>query len=434
MTNSSGAKDPIRRYIIAGAIVTGILTFGVGGWAATTEISGALIAPGTIVVESNVKKVQHLTGGVVGQLFVHDGDHVKAGEILVRLDDTVTRANLAIVTKGLTELEARKARLEAERDGLQVINFPKDLLQRSADPDVAEAMAGERKLFDLRRAARTGQKSQLRERVDQLGQEIVGLGSQKAAKEQEISLIQRELTGVRELYAKNLVPLTRITSLERESARLGGELGQIVASTAQAKGKIAELQLQIIQVDQDLASDVAKEMREIDAKIGEYVERKVTSLDQLKRTDIRAPQDGVVFQSIVHTVGGVIPPGETIMVIVPDTDKLLVEARINPQDIDKVQLGQKAALRFTGLDSRTTPEIFGSVSRISADTTTDQRTGTSYYSVRIKMDPEEVAKLGDVRLVPGMPVDAFVQTGDRTVVAYLLKPLSDQIARAFREK
>jgi HlyD family secretion protein len=222
--------------------------------------------------------------------------------------------------------------------------------------------------------------------------------------------------------------------LERESARLGGELGQIVASTAQAKGKIAELQLQIIQVDQDLASDVAKEMREIEAKIGEYVERKVTSLDQLKRTDIRAPQDGVVFQSIVHTVGGVIPPGETIMVIVPDTDKLLVEARINPQDIDKVQLGQKAALRFTGLDSRTTPEIFGSVSRISADTTTDQRTGTSYYSVRIKMDPEEVAKLGDVRLVPGMPVDAFVQTGDRTVVAYLLKPLSDQIARAFREK
>jgi HlyD family secretion protein len=176
MTNSSGAKDPIRRYIIAGAVVTGILTFGVGGWAATTEISGALIAPGTIVVESNVKKVQHLTGGVVGQLFVHDGDHVRAGEILVRLDDTVTRANLAIVTKGLTELEARKARLEAERDGLQAINFPKDLLQRSTDPDAAEAMAGERKLFDLRRAARTGQKSQLRERVDQLGQEIIGLG------------------------------------------------------------------------------------------------------------------------------------------------------------------------------------------------------------------------------------------------------------------
>jgi HlyD family secretion protein len=222
--------------------------------------------------------------------------------------------------------------------------------------------------------------------------------------------------------------------LEREAARLGGERGQIVASTAQAKGKIAELQLQIIQVDQDLASDVAKEMREIDAKIGEFVERKVTGLDQLKRTDIRAPQDGTVFQSTVHTVGGVIPPGETIMVIVPDADKLLVEAHINPQDIDKIHLGQKAALRFSAFNSRTTPEILGTVSRVSADTTVDQRTGTSFYTVRITMPAKEIARLGNVRLVPGMPVDAFVQTGDRTVIAYLMKPLSDQIARAFKEK
>ena len=434
MTNPQPVNEAIRRYIMAGGVVTAILTCGVGGWAATMEISGALIAPGTIVVESNVKKVQHPTGGVVGQLFVHDGDHVKAGDILVRLDDTVTRANLAIVTKGLTELEARKARLEAERDGLKEIHFPDDLLQHMSDLEVAEAVGGERKLFDLRRAARAGQKAQLRERIEQLGQEISGLQSQQSAKQHEIALIQRELQGVRDLYAKNLVPLTRMTSLEREAARLNGESGQIVASMAQAKGKIAELQLQIIQVDQDLASDVAKEMREIEAKIGEYVERKVTGLDQLKRTDIRAPQDGTVFQSIIHTVGGVIPPGETIMVIVPNADKLLVEAHINPQDIDKVQLGQKAALRFTALDSRTTPEIFGTVSRVSADTTLDQRTGTSYYTVRITMPAKEVAKLGDVRLVPGMPVDAFVQTGDRTVMAYLMKPLSDQIARAFREK
>ncbi len=434
MTNPQPAKDSIRRYIIAGVVVTSLLTCGVGGWAATTEISGALIAPGTIVVESNVKKVQHPTGGVVGQLLVHDGDHVKAGDILVRLDDTVTRANLAIVTKGLTELEARKARLEAERDGLKEVHFPDDLLTRMSDLEVAEAVGGERKLFDLRRKARAGQKAQLRERIDQLGQEISGLESQQSAKENEIALIQRELQGVRDLYAKNLIPLTRMTSLEREAARLSGERGQIFASMAQAKGKIAELQLQIIQIDQDLASDVAKEMREINSKIGEYVERKVTGLDQLKRTEIRAPQDGTVFQSIIHTVGGVIPPGETIMVIVPDADKLLVEARINPQDIDKVQLGQKAALRFTALDSRTTPEIFGKVSRVSADTTVDQRTGASYYTIRVTMPAKEVATLGDVHLVPGMPVDAFVQTGDRTVIAYLMKPLSDQIARAFREK
>lgn len=434
MTNPQPARDAIRRYIIAGTAVTLLLTCGVGGWAATTEISGALIAPGTIVVESNVKKVQHPTGGVIGQLFVHDGDHVKIGDLLVRLDDTVTKANLAIVTKGLTELEARKARLEAERDGLDQIHFPEALLKRMSNPDVAEAVNGERKLFALRRAARLGQKAQLSERIDQLGQEISGFESQKAAKERETVLIQRELEGVRTLYAKNLVPITRITSLEREAARLGGERGQIVASTAQAKGKIAELQLQIIQVDQDLASDVAKEMREIDAKIGEFVERKVTGLDQLKRTDIRAPQDGTVFQSTVHTVGGVIPPGETIMVIVPDADKLLVEAHINPQDIDKIHLGQKAALRFSAFNSRTTPEILGTVSRVSADTTVDQRTGTSFYTVRITMPAKEIARLGNVRLVPGMPVDAFVQTGDRTVIAYLMKPLSDQIARAFKEK
>lgn len=434
MINPFQARDSIQRYIIAGSAVTLLLTCGVGGWAATTEISGALIAPGTIVVESNVKKVQHPTGGVVGKLLVHDGDHVKSGDLLVQLDDTITRANLAIVTKGLTELRARKARLEAERDGLDQIGFPEDLVTRSSDPEVAEALAGERKLFALRKAARRGQKAQLRERIDQLHQEIAGFDSQIKAKEREIALIQRELEGVRELYAKNLVPVSRITSLERETARLGGERGQITASTAQARGKIAELELQIIQVDQDLASDVAKEMREIDAKIGEFVERKVTGLDQLKRTDIRAPQDGTVFQSSVHTVGGVIPPGETIMVIVPDADKLLVEARINPQDIDKVQLGQKAALRFTAFDSRTTPEILGSVSRISADTSTDQRTGASFYTIRITMPGSEVTKLGDVRLVPGMPVDAFVQTGDRTVMAYLMKPLSDQVARAFREK
>ena len=424
----------IRRYIFLGATATALLVFGVGGWAATTEISGAIIASGKIVVDSNVKKVQHPTGGVVGKLYVRDGDRVKAGQILVQLDDTVTRANLAIVTKGLTELEARKARLAAERDGAAKIAFPSDLLDHRTDPDVAEAMHGEQRLFDLRRSARSGQKAQLQQRVDQLGQEIIGFDSQLKAKANEMDLIRRELTGVQTLYEKNLVPLNRIISLQRQAARLDGERGQLIASEAQARGKIAELKLQIIQIDQDMASDVAKEMRDIDAKIGEFVERKVSALDQLKRTDIRAPQDGTVFESKVHTVGGVIPSGETIMLIVPDADKLLVEARVNPQDIDKIEIGQTAALRLSGLDSRTTPDIIGRVTRISANSATDQRTGASYYTIRIAMPAAEVAKLGDVRLVPGMPVEAFIQTGDRTVIAYLLKPLSDQISRAFREK
>ena len=427
-------REAIRRYTIAGGAVVLFLTGGVGVWASTMHIAGALIAPGSIVVDSNVKKVQHPTGGVVGEVRVRDGDRVQAGDLLVRLDDTVARANFAIVTKGLTELQARKARLSAERDRVDAIKFPDDLLERASDPDVAQVLAAERKLFELRRSARAGQKAQLRERIEQLGKEINGLSSQQVSKEKEVTLIERELGGVRELYQKNLVPISRVTALERDATRLDGERGQLVASIATAKGKIAELNLQIIQVDEDTSSEVAKEMRETDGKIGEYVERKVAAADQLKRTDITASQAGTVFQSTVHTIGGVIPAGEPIMLIVPDAEKLAVEARVNPQDIDKVQVGQTAVLRFSAFDTRTTPEILGKVSRVSADTATDQRTGLSYYTIRVSLERDQAARLGNVKLVPGMPVDAFVQTGERTVLSYLMKPLSDQVVRAFREK
>jgi HlyD family secretion protein len=427
-------REAIRRYTIAGGAVVLFLTGGVGVWASTMHIAGALIAPGTIVVDSNVKKVQHPTGGVVGEVRVRDGDRVQAGDLLVRLDDTVARANFAIVTKGLTELQARKARLSAERDRVDAIKFPDDLLERASDPDVAQVLAAERKLFELRRSARAGQKAQLRERIEQLGKEINGLSSQQVSKEKEVTLIERELGGVRELYQKNLVPISRVTALERDATRLDGERGQLVASIATAKGKIAELNLQIIQVDEDTSSEVAKEMRETDGKIGEFVERKVAAADQLKRTDITASQAGTVFQSTVHTIGGVIPAGEPIMLIVPDAEKLAVEARVNPQDIDKVQVGQTAVLRFSAFDTRTTPEILGKVSRVSADTATDQRTGLSYYTIRVSLERDQAARLGNVKLVPGMPVDAFVQTGERTVLSYLMKPLSDQVVRAFREK
>ena len=362
---------------------SGVLAFGLGGWASTAEISGALIAPGDVVVDSNIKKVQHPTGGVVGKLFVHDGDHVKAGQILIQLDETVTQANLAIVTKGLTELYARKARLAAERDGADSVAVPNELADHLDDPDVAEAMASERKLFDLRREDRAGQKKQLQERVTQLQQEIVGLTAQQDAKDKEVALIEQELKGVRDLYAKNLVQLNRLTSLERDEAQLEGSRGELVAQAAEAKGKIAETQLQIIQVDADLASDVAKELRETDSKIGEYVERKVTAEDQLQRTDIRAPQDGIVFQMTANTVGGVITAGDPIMMIVPEDDKLQVEVKVDPKDIDDVQFDQPVVLRFTSFNVRTTPEINAKVVRIGADTSTDQRTGRTYYSVRI---------------------------------------------------
>jgi HlyD family secretion protein len=428
------ARESIRRHVFGGCVLVAVLVFGVGGWAATAEISGALIAPGSVVVDSNVKKVQHPTGGVVGKLYVRDGDHVKAGDMLIQLDETVTQANLAIVTKGLTELYARKARLAAERDGADTVAVPPELADKLDDPAVKEALASERKLFDLRRQARLGQKDQLRQRISQLREQVSGLTAQQDAKDKETALIEQELTGVRDLWQRNLVQLNRLTSLERDAARIEGEHGQLIAQAAEAKGKITETELQIIQIDQDLASDVAKELRETDSKIGEYVERKVTAEDQLKRTDIRAPQDGIVFQTTANTVGGVVTAGDPIMLIVPESDNLMVEVKVDPKDIDQVQFGQAVVLRFSSFNVRTTPEINGAVVRIAADTSTDQRTGQTYYLVRISMTADELKRLGDVKLTPGMPVEAFIQTGERTMLSYLIKPLHEQLMRSFREK
>ena len=433
-SRKGGARTSIRLHLIIGLAVVVVLAGGLGGWASTAEISGALIAPGSIVVESNVKKVQHPTGGVVGEVRVHDGDLVKAGDILVRLDDTVTRASLAIVTKSLNGLWARAARLEAEQQGLDKVVFPPMLLEQANDPDARDVMASEAKLFEVRTTGRSGQKAQLRERVTQLKEEVAGLDAQEKAKDQEIGLVEKELVGVRTLYDQHLVQLTRLTTLERDAARLAGERAQYVSAMAQTKGKITETELQIIQVDKDMVSEVSKDLRETNDKIGEFVERKVTAEDQLRRTDIRATQDGMVLQLTAHTVGGVITAGDAIMMIVPQADDLQVEAKVNPQDIDKLQIGQKTLLRLSAFNQRTTPELNGVVTRVSPDVTTDQRTGQAYYTIRVSMPPQEVARLGEVKLIPGMPVEAFVQTGNRTMMSYLIKPLSDQLMRAFREK
>jgi HlyD family secretion protein len=427
-------RSSIRRHLIGGSVIALLLTVGLGGWAATTELSGAVIAPGSVVVDSNVKKVQHLTGGIVGELLVRDGQHVRSGEVVLRLDETVTRANLAIVIKGLDEMAARRARLESERDRAEDFVFPAALLARAHEPDVAAAIDSERKLFELRRSARLGQKSQLKERTAQLEEEIRGHTALQEAKAEEIELIQRELEGVRALWSKNLVQLSRLISLEREAARIKGERAQSIAAAAQSRGKISETELQIIQIDQDLSSDVAKELREVDGKIGEFTERKVTAEDQLKRIDLRAPQNGVVHQLAVHTVGGVVTAGDPVMLIVPEADALSIEAKIFPQDIDQLHLGQAAGLRFSAFNQRTTPEINGTITRISADVSRDEKSGQSYYTVRIGISPEEIARLGNVKLVPGMPVEAFMKTYDRTVISYFTKPLHDQILRAFRER
>ena len=428
------SHDSIRQHLLFGVAAVVVLVAGVGGWAALTELSGAVIASGQLVVDSNVKKVQHPTGGVVGELKVKEGDRVRQGDVVVRLDATQTQANLSIVTKALDELAARQARNEAERDNAKSVTFPPELLARAGDIDVHHVIAGEQRLFEIRRSARDGQKAQLREQVVQLDEHIQGNQEQIAGKAKEIEWIRLELKGIRELWDKNLVPFNRVTALERDGARLEGDRGGLVATVAQAKGRIAEIRLKILQVDEDLRMEVGKDIAEIRGKKSELNERRIAAEDQLKRIDIVAPQDGRVFQRNVHTVGGVIQAGEALMLIVPDADALTIDAKIQPQQIDQVHLGQRAVLRFAAFNQRTTPELDGEVTHVAADVTLDEKRGESFYAVRIRIRDGELARLEGLKLVPGMPVEAFIQTDSRTVMSYLVKPLQDQIVRAFRER
>jgi len=406
----------------------------VGGLGATTYLSGAVIATGTLLVDSYVKPVQHQKGGTVGKIFVKNGSRVDAGQILVHLDDTQLRANLAIISQRLIELSATAARLRAEQDGDEEIKFPADLLQGSADAAASDAIAGERRLFEDRRTSRTSRKAQLRERIKQLRQEADGLTAQQTGKKAEMALIDKELESVNRLLARGMVEINRLYELQRESARLTGELGSLVASLAETNGKVAETELQIIQIDDDHRSEVSEQLRKTQSDISEFAERLAAAKDELQRVDIRAPQAGVVHELAVHAPGAVVAPGAAIMQIVPARDMLTPQVRVSPQDIDQVSVGQKVTLRFSAFNQRNTPEINGTVEQVAADVTADKQTGAAYYVVRISVSENEWKRLADLVPLPGMPVEAFVQTGARTALAYLTKPLTDQVARAFREE
>ena len=431
-------RRAIRRLELTGYALILLLFGGAGVWATTTHIAGAVIAPGTIVVQSNVKKVQHPTGGVVAKIFAHDGDRVAAGQVLIRLDDTVARATVGVVRAQLDELKARQARLMAERDEAAEISFPDELLVREAETQLAATLAGERKLFELRRTAKLGQRSQLQQRVSQAREEIRGLRAQQVGKEQELALIDTELVGVNDLYNKNLVSISRLMQLRRDKARLLGERGQYIAQIARTKGKISETELQIIQLGKDFRTEVLKGLRDAQGKIAELTERLAAAQDQLKRIDIRAPQDGVVNQLNVHTVGGVVGNGELLMEIVPRDDTLIIETKVQPRDVDQVITGADAVVRILAGEERANPDLTGKVTMISADLKRERSAAgmveRAYYVVRVSLSKEEVERLGDLKLVPGMPAEAFIQTYARTPLQYLIKPLTDQMARAFRER
>ena len=423
----------MKVYQYFGYAMLCVLVLGFGGWSAFASISSAVIATGQVAVESNTKTLQHLEGGIVSEILVAEGDPVKRGQPLIRLDGTETQVQLGIVRGRIDELLAKQARLVAERDGLNEIEFPFEIAYRSMEHSIESIMSGQKRLFASRRATLTGQKEQLKEKIVQLDKEIAGLESQLKAEEAQAELIGSELGDLMGLREQGLVPESRILSLKREAAKIEGERGQHVAQIARIKGRISETRLQIIQIDQEARTEVLNEITDVEAQLAELTEKRVAAEEQLRRIEIRAPQSGLVHQMLVHTIGGVIGPGQELMQIVPNNERLVVEARLEPRDIDQVTVNQAAVAKFSAFDQRSTPEIKGFVKRIAADLTQDPVTGQQYYSVRIEFDEQQRARLGENVLVPGMPADIFIATGARTPMNYLLQPLTDQIMRAFRE-
>ena len=430
----------IRRLNIIGlALVVGVCRC-FGGWAATSELAGAVIASGTVIVETVDKKVQHPTGGVVKEILVEDGSVVEEGQVLVRLDDTVPRATLGVLRSQFDETQ-RTARAPAgrarrrRRDRLSRRSFAR----ATDEANVAVAIGGEEKLFEVaqgcpRRPARPVARTHLAEQ-----------GGNPRARRPAAGQGERDQAPVRanwsvchQLYKKNLVSISRYMQLQREQTRLQGERGQFIADIARARAKISETELQIIQLDQDFRTEVLKDLRETEGKIAELIDRMVAAEDQLKRIDIRAPRSGVVHSLAVHTIGGVIGNGETIMSIVPRGDDLVVEAKVMPSQIDQISIGAATMVRINAGNQRTTPELNGTLTRVAADLTRDQAnvgaSAQSYYLVRVSLAKNELARLGEFRLLPGMPAEVFIQTSTRTPLQYLLKPLREQIARTFRER
>jgi HlyD family secretion protein len=422
----------LARRLGLGVGLVATLVAAVGGWAAHANLAGAVIAPGLVVVDSSIKKVQHPTGGVVGRILVKSGDHVSSGDLLVALDDTQTRANLGIVLSQLTELTGRKARLNAESDRAEGVIFPEGFAEQNAD--ALRVALGERRLFEAKRQSSEGKRAQLRSRIEQYRHEIAGLEKQEKSKSRELVLVSEELERLEDLYKKQLMPVTRILSMERDATRIAGEHGSILSQIARINGQISEVELQIIEIDETTVTEAQKELRDVEARIAELQERRIAAEDVMRRIEIRAPRSGIVHELAVHTEGGVIGPGDTVMGIVPDEDERAIEVRLSPTDIDQVSIGQKVILRFPAFNQRTTPEVNGQISLVAADLTRDQQSGQSYYTARVSVTEEDLKKLGNLQLVAGMPVESFIQTGERTALSYLTKPLTDQVARAFKEE
>ena len=423
----------LHRTQIVGLALVAALFLAVFGWGARAEIAGAIIARAIVAVKSNAKEVQHLEGGIVKRLYVENGDRVSVGSLLIELDDTEARASYQIVASQLYEMLAEQARLEAERDQRPQLIVPAALADKTGDPEIARILNSQSRLLASRIEGITSKKQQLQEQISQLQNQIDGIQGQYNATLKKAEILVNELTDLQALRKMNLVPKSRVLALEREAASLNGETAQLKSEIAKLKGMIIEINLKILQVDEDWRAVTLNSLTDVRTRVASLQEQVLASRARLDRIAIRAPQSGVIHELAVHTEGGVLAPGRPAMLIIPEDEELVIRANVRPEDIDQVSVGQTARVHIAAFSQRTTPEIFGSVVVIGADLSVDEETRLPYYLVDVAIPQRELQKLDGRLLKPGMPAEAFIQTERRTALSYFLKPLSEQVAHAFRD-
>lgn len=420
--------------IIAGVAVTAAFIGGFGGWAAVAPLSSAAVAPGEVRVESHKKTVQHMEGGIIRKILVHEGDQVRQGQLLIRIDDTQAASTLGALHGQFDALRSLEARLVAERDDLAHIAFAPALAKECADPAKSTLCAGQQKIFDDRKRVLLGQVEILWRRIGQLRSEIDARRAQVASLEAQSRMTDDEIKGVEPLVAQQLMPRPRLLALQRQASSLDGNRGEQLALIAKAEQGIGETQMEISALFDKRQTEVASELRDAQEKLANLEERLRAAEDVQHRTDVVAPQSGKIVNLRYFTVGGVVKPGEPILDIVPQDDKLVVQSEIRPLDIEAVHPGLPAEVRLTAFNQRRVPAVHGVVTYLSADKLVDENTHQPYYAASVEIDPQELARLKDVKLYPGMPVEVLITTGQRTLLQYLLDPVRESFARAFRER